>query len=58
MRLRAPVFKGRVFFAGEATSLIMGGTVPGAVFEGERAGIAVGSIVSICAFVDGDFAFC
>lgn len=35
--LREPVADGRVSFAGEATSLVMSATVPGAVDEGERA---------------------
>ncbi len=57
-RLHAPLFGSCAFFGEEAMSLIMGGTVPGAVFKGERTGIAVGMTVSICAFVDGHFAFC
>ena len=36
--------QGRIFFAGEGTSLIMGATVPGAVFEGERVAEAVNNL--------------
>ena len=35
--LQEPVANGRILFAGEATSLLMAATVPGAVDEGERA---------------------
>ncbi len=37
-RLRVPVHDGRIFFAGEGTSFAAFATVPGAVFEGRRAG--------------------
>lgn len=40
-RLQVPVYNNRLFFAGEGTSLVAGATVPGAIFEGERAGNAV-----------------
>jgi len=40
-RLQNPVGDGRIFFAGEGTSLTMSATVPGAVFEGQRVGNAI-----------------
>ncbi len=39
-RLQQPIQDGRIFFAGEATSLLRSATVPGAVLEGQRVGNA------------------
>jgi len=41
VRLQVSVGDGRIFFAGEGTSLTMFATVPGAVFEGQRVGNAI-----------------
>eukprot|EP00585_Thalassiosira_rotula_P009330 CAMPEP_0196133652 /NCGR_PEP_ID=MMETSP0910-20130528/2787_1 /TAXON_ID=49265 /ORGANISM="Thalassiosira rotula, Strain GSO102" /LENGTH=622 /DNA_ID=CAMNT_0041393399 /DNA_START=95 /DNA_END=1963 /DNA_ORIENTATION=- len=40
-RLQRPIYDDRIFFAGEGLSFDMGGSVPGAVFDGERVGNAV-----------------
>lgn len=45
VRLQEPV-QARIFFAGEGTSLTMGSTVPGAVFEGQRVATAVKNSLS------------
>merc|ERR1711862_462219 len=48
--LQGPVADGRVFFAGEATSLQMSATVPGAVEDGERAADEVCQVVECTIF--------